>query len=170
MPIRTMQIGPLLELPLHPPSQSWSFQTHTARIFTPVGLIIAQLFRFVKHYLSLLINISFALSVTIIIETKRKDEIMILNIADRIKYLRDKADLTQTDLARALGISRSAVNSWEMSLSTPSLSNIVEMTKIFHINADYLLGANDKIFADITELSNEEREIVLRLIECLKKK
>ncbi|MBQ3482850.1 MAG: helix-turn-helix transcriptional regulator [Clostridia bacterium] len=95
---------------------------------------------------------------------------MILNIADRIKYLRDKADLTQTDLARALGISRSAVNSWEMSLSTPSLSNIVEMTKIFHINADYLLGANDKIFADITELSNEEREIVLRLIECLKKK
>lgn len=94
---------------------------------------------------------------------------MILNIASRIKYLRDKLGMTQTDLARSLGISRSAVNSWEMSLSTPSLSNIVEMTKIFHVNADYLLAASEKIFVDITDLKNEEKEIVFRLVECLKK-
>lgn len=95
---------------------------------------------------------------------------MILKIADRIKYLRDKVGMTQTDLAKRLGISRSAVNSWEMSLSTPSLSNIVEMTKIFHVSADFLLASDDKMTVDISELSNEEREIILRLVMCLEQK
>lgn len=95
---------------------------------------------------------------------------MVLKIADRIKYLRDKVGMTQTDLAKRLGISRSAVNSWEMSLSTPSLSNIVEMTKIFHVSADFLLASDDKMTVDISELSNEEREIILRLVMCLEQK
>ena len=95
---------------------------------------------------------------------------MILKIADRIKYLRDKVGMTQTDLAKRLSISRSAVNSWEMSLSTPSLSNIVEMTKIFHVSADFLLASDDKMTVDISELSNEEREIILRLVMCLEQK
>ncbi len=95
---------------------------------------------------------------------------MVLKIADRIKYLRDKVGMTQTDLAKRLGISRSAVNSWEMSLSTPSLSNIVEMTKIFHVSADFLLTSDDKMTVDISDLSNEEREVILRLIMCLKQK
>ena len=91
---------------------------------------------------------------------------MINNIGDRIRYLRDKAGFTQTYLAKRLGISRSAVNSWEMSLSSPSLANILEMTQIFHVNADYLLSTSDKMLVDISSLTNEEREIVLRLISC----
>ena len=94
---------------------------------------------------------------------------MILNVADRIRYLRDKSGMTQTDLAKKLGISRSAVNSWEMSLSMPSLANIVEMSQIFHVDVDYILSTSDKITVDISDLSNEEREIVIRLIECFKK-
>ena len=94
---------------------------------------------------------------------------MILNIADRIKYLRDKHGMTQTDLARKLGISRSAVNLWEMSLSSPSLSNIIEMKDIFQVSIEYLLDLSDTITVDITELSNEEREIVIRMVDCLKK-
>lgn len=94
---------------------------------------------------------------------------MILNIADRIRYLRDKAGMTQTDLARRLGISRSAVNSWEMSLSTPSVSNIVELTQIFHVSADYLLSLSDRMRLDLSELTDEQRELVLRLVKCFSK-
>ncbi len=90
-----------------------------------------------------------------------------VDVADRIRYLRDKAGLTQSDLAKKLGISRSAVNSWEMSLSSPSLANIIEMTEIFGVSADSLISKTDKILLDITSLSNDEREAVIRLVSCL---
>ncbi len=94
---------------------------------------------------------------------------MVFNIADRIKYLRDKCGMTQTDLAKKLGISRSAVNSWEMSLSLPSLSNIVEMTKIFNVTSDYILGLSNQVTLDVTALNNDEREAVFKIVDCLKK-
>lgn len=94
---------------------------------------------------------------------------MIINIADRIRYLRDKCGMTQSYLAKKLGISRSAVNSWEMGLSLPSLANIVEMTKIFNVRADYILGLENQVMVDISDLTNEEREVVFKLVECLKK-
>ncbi len=94
---------------------------------------------------------------------------MVLNIADRIQYLREKSGMTQTDLAKRLGISRSAVNSWEMSISTPSLANVIEMTRIFGVSADYILSMSEKITVDITDLDNEKRELVFKLVECMKK-
>ena len=95
---------------------------------------------------------------------------MVYDIADRIRYLRDKSGLTQTDLANKLGISRSAVNSWEMSLTSPSLSNLVEMSKIFKVSIDYLVSASDKILVDISDLSIEEQEVVFKLVGCFQKK
>lgn len=94
---------------------------------------------------------------------------MIYQFADRISYLREKHQMTQSTLAKKLGISRSAVNAWEMSLSTPSCKNVIEMAEIFHVSTDYLLGLSDRITVDITELNNEERELVFRLVECLSK-
>ena len=94
---------------------------------------------------------------------------MILNIADRIRYLRDKAGMTQTDLAKKLGISRNAVNAWEMSVSIPSLSNVVEMSRIFHVSTDYLLSVSDKMLVDISELNSNEQEIILKTIDCFNK-
>ena len=51
----------------------------------------------------------------------------LLSLADRIKSLREGAGLTQAEIARALGISRSGVNAWEMGLSVPSTQYIVEL-------------------------------------------
>ena len=95
--------------------------------------------------------------------------LMILNFSDKIQYLREKCSMTQTDLAKRLGISRSAVNAWEMSISTPSLANVMEMISIFGVSADYMLSLSDRVTVDVTELDNEKREIVFKLVECLKK-
>ena len=94
---------------------------------------------------------------------------MLNNVAEKIRYLRDKHGLTQTDLAKRLGISRSAVNAWEMSLSSPSLANVVELSQIFHVSVDTLLSEDDRVFIDVTRLSSQERELVLRLIACFRK-
>ena len=94
---------------------------------------------------------------------------MLHTVAERIRYFRDKLSLTQTDLAKRLGISRSAVNAWEMSLSCPSLANVVEMSRIFHVTVDSLLASEDRLLIDITALSSEEQELVLRLVSCFEK-
>lgn len=93
---------------------------------------------------------------------------MILFIADRIKTLREKAGLTQTQLAKRLGISRSAVNSWEMSLSTPSSIYLVELSRIFGVSTDYLLSLDDRMKIDITDLNEQEQEIIMKTVDYFK--
>lgn len=95
---------------------------------------------------------------------------MVSGIGDKIRYLRDKTGMTQAYLAKRLGISRSAVNLWEMSLSTPSLSNVIELMQIFHVSADYFLVDSNRLTVDITSLAPDEQEVVLKLVACLEKK
>ena len=95
---------------------------------------------------------------------------MINNVAEKIKYFRDKLGFTQTDLAKRLGISRSAVNAWEMALSVPSLANMLELSEIFHVPVDTLLSEKNCVLVDISKLSHEERELVLRIIDCFEKR
>ena len=46
-------------------------------------------------------------------------------IEERIRDLREKGHMTQTALAKKLGITRSSVNAWEMGISVPSTQYLV---------------------------------------------
>ena len=92
------------------------------------------------------------------------------NIGEKIGNLRAKAGLTQTDLAKKLGISRSSVNFWEMSLSSPSVANIIEMSKIFNVPTDYFLSSENKELIDITELTFEQKEVIYKTVALFKDK
>lgn len=96
---------------------------------------------------------------------------MVLNntVAERIGYLREKAGLTQTDLAKILGVTRNAVSYWEMSLSNPSLSNVVAMAKLFNVSTDYILALSDKELIDITDLTFEQKEVIYKTVALFKK-
>ena len=61
-------------------------------------------------------------------------------IAEKIKSLRQQDSLTQAELAKRLGITRSSVNAWEMGISAPSTQYLVELANIFKVSVDYLLG------------------------------
>lgn len=93
---------------------------------------------------------------------------MILSIADRIKELREKSGMTQSQLAKRLCVSRGAVNSWEMSLSAPSCICLIELSKIFSVSTDYLLSLDDGVKIDITALNDREQEMVIQLVDYFK--
>lgn len=66
-----------------------------------------------------------------------------MTIGERIKELRQKNDLTQEKLADYLCVTYQAVSKWECGLTSPDLSLIAPLTKLFHVTADELLGLDN---------------------------
>ena len=89
-------------------------------------------------------------------------------IADRIKSLREKQNITQSELAKQLGITRSSVNAWKMGISVPSTQCIVELAHIVHVSTDYLLRVNTTSTISVAGLTDQDIEIVNSLIMHLK--
>lgn len=92
----------------------------------------------------------------------------LFSIAEKIKYLRESAGMTQSELARNLGLSRSGVNSWEMGLSIPSTQYIVELAKTFDVSADYLLGMENTSTISVKGLNDKQVSAILEIIQCFR--
>ena len=89
-------------------------------------------------------------------------------IAEKIKALRETNNLTQAALARKLNVTRSSVNAWEMGISVPSTSLIVDIAKLFHVSTDYLLGIDKTSSLDLSGLNEREIMLVSELVEYFK--
>ncbi len=89
---------------------------------------------------------------------------MIIKTADRIKELRQNRNISQSDLARAMFVTRSSVNAWEMGISIPSTEKIMELASFFHVTTDYIMGQDDRKLIDVSLLSAEELNIIHRLL------
>ena len=90
-------------------------------------------------------------------------------IADRIRELREAANITQAELARQLGITRNGVNSWEQGFSTPSPASIVELALFFHVTTDYILGLEGHSAINVDGLSDRDVALLAELAGRLKK-
>ena len=60
--------------------------------------------------------------------------------------------------------SRSAVNAWEMGTSKPTIDTLVDLADFFHVSTDYLLGRNELQLIEISGVSPEGVDIILRLV------
>lgn len=91
-------------------------------------------------------------------------------VADKIKHLREQMGLTQSDLAKKLGITRSSVNAWEMGISVPSTQYVVELSEIFKVSTDYLLGITSTASVSVAGLSEKDVQLVNAVIFHLREK
>ena len=89
-------------------------------------------------------------------------------IANKIKMLRERHNLTQSDLAKKLGLPRSGVNAWEMGISVPSTQYIVELAALFGVSTDYLLDIEKEKSININGLSEKEVGMIIELVEYFK--
>lgn len=90
------------------------------------------------------------------------------DFSDRLKSLRAKMGLTQADLAKKLSLTRAGVNAWEMGLSAPSTPFIVELSRLFNVSTDYLLGLDDTAVIRTDDLSDEEIAVLMNTIQCFR--
>lgn len=78
--------------------------------------------------------------------------------------------MTQAELAKRLGITRSSVNAWEMGISVPSTQCLVDLAEMFRVSTDYLLGIASTSSVSIAGLTEEDTQIVYSLISHLRGK
>jgi transcriptional regulator with XRE-family HTH domain len=90
-------------------------------------------------------------------------------IAERIKELRWERNLTQTELAKKLGLTRAGVNSWEQALSLPSIRYLVDLAKFFHVSTDYMLGLSNRTSIDVVGLSEEDIALISDIASRLRR-
>lgn len=91
-------------------------------------------------------------------------------VADRIKALREQKGITQTNLAKQLGITRSSVNAWELGISVPSTQYIVELASIFKVSTDYLLCVDSTATVSVAGLTEKDIQLIHGIISHLKEK
>jgi transcriptional regulator with XRE-family HTH domain len=89
-----------------------------------------------------------------------------MNIGNRIAFLRDQRGLTQEELSSSLGISRAALSHYEKNRREPDTETLGKIADLFQVSLDYLVGrtsqstttldADVRQFTDELELADDE--------------
>ena len=58
----------------------------------------------------------------------------------KLSTLRKEAGLSQEQLAEKAGVSRQTIFKWESGLASPSMENILTLSRLFCVSADELIG------------------------------
>lgn len=94
-----------------------------------------------------------------------------LNCGEILKSLRENANMTQDDLAKALHISPSTVSSYEQDVRDPPSETLMNIADVFHVSVDYLLGREQKqCVLYITGLNEEDMKYLYVTISFLQAK
>ena len=72
---------------------------------------------------------------------------------NRLKELRAKAGLKQSQLGEKVGVSASTIGMYEQGRRSPDREMLIKLSNVFNVSVDYLLG-NDKNNTDDTDLFN----------------
>ena len=79
--------------------------------------------------------------------------------SEKLQILRKNRGLTQEALAQQLSVSRQAVAKWEAGQVFPDISNLIEISTLFHVTVDYLvrdqscsLNVNPAMSPDLQQL------------------
>ena len=62
---------------------------------------------------------------------------------NRIKDLREDADMRQIDLANAVGIDQRTISNYETGKTYPDSFALIKLADYFHVTIDYLVGRTD---------------------------
>lgn len=97
-------------------------------------------------------------------KTFKKD--IFMEFSERLKELRKKANLTQTDLANLLGIKYQNILRWENGSVKTGKNNLEKLAKIFNVSISYLLGETTTITENISkiveQLDDNQQKIILK--------
>lgn len=93
---------------------------------------------------------------------------MIYDFGLRLKELRKKKKLSQNQVSARLNITKSSISGYENNIITPSNDIIVKLALLYGVTTDYLLGLDNNESIVISDLTNNQKEIVRLLVNEFK--
>ncbi len=80
-----------------------------------------------------------------------------LSIGDTILQLRKQHNLSQSELADKINVSRTIIGNYERNTNTPSIDVIIKLARVFGVTVDFLIGESDNssFDMDIVERIND---------------
>ena len=90
--------------------------------------------------------------------------------AARLKQLRKQRGMTQTEVAAAIGVTRSVVSLYETEMRQPSPDMIVALARLYGVSTDYLLRGDNCSFVDVSGLSDQEIAAIVNMVGLLRSK
>lgn len=88
-----------------------------------------------------------------------------MKLADKIIKHRKANGWSQEEFAEKLDVSRQAVSRWENGTALPDAQNVLQISKLFNVTADYLLNDDYESDSDIPVVqtaTKETEELFLR--------
>lgn len=94
-----------------------------------------------------------------------------MTIGEQIYTLRTSANMTQKELAEAIGSSQSAINYWENNKRTPRFNQLCKIASYFNIPVQNFLSADEVVRYDIETKTRLEtdRQILNKLYDLKEK-
>lgn len=93
---------------------------------------------------------------------------MIFDFGYRLRELRESKNLTQTQVAKRLNLSKTTISGYENNIKTPSLDVLVKLSILYGVSADYILGLENRKFLQIDGLTLNQEEIIKNLLKEFK--
>lgn len=78
------------------------------------------------------------------------------NLAIRIVDLREKVNMTQTELAKKMGFDKSTMSKVEKGTRKVSSDELRKLSRIFDVSADYLLGNENEPTEKTADLADKD--------------
>lgn len=91
-------------------------------------------------------------------------------LGQKVRQLRESREWTQAELARRVGVTKSAISTYELEIRTPSADVVYSFAKVFGVSSDYLLGIAERRAVEVEGLSERNEALIRELIASLKEK
>ena len=99
-------------------------------------------------------------------------------LGSKIIALRKKYNISQGELAKRAGVSRTIIGNYERNENTPSIEILLKIAKEFNVSVDFLIGEGQlssydkevlKRIDDIEHLPEEDKQHIFYMIDNLVK-
>lgn len=93
-----------------------------------------------------------------------------MTLNENIRELRMARNLSQVDLAKALGVTKQSVSNWENNNIQPSIDMLIHLARFFSVSTDSLLGLDQRKYLEISGLTEQQLAHLAALVRDLQKK